>query len=77
MQNALVVSPVCRGTHAASENKTLSLFLRTHIERIQICCRYYVISDGGPTESCYQKQCLTYFGRNLVFVDISIANTQS
>ena len=23
------VSPVCQGTHAASENKTLSLFLRT------------------------------------------------
>jgi len=38
MQNALLmsfihkdVSPVCRGTHAASENKTLSLFLRTQI----------------------------------------------
>ena len=27
------VSPVRRGTHAASENKTLSLFLRTQISK--------------------------------------------
>ena len=45
------VPPVCRRTHAASENKTLSLFLRTQIsknwattELIQICVRYDVIS---------------------------------
>ena len=45
------VSPVCQGTHAASENKTLSLFLRSQIskngattELIQICSRYDVIS---------------------------------
>jgi len=41
------VSPVSQGTHQVSENKTLSLFLRTQIsknggttELIQICCRY-------------------------------------
>ena len=60
MQNALCdvfststcVSPVCRGTHAASGNKPLSLFLRTQIsknggttELIQICVRYDVISE--------------------------------
>ena len=46
------VSPVCRGTHAASENQTLSLFLRSQIsknggttELIQICIRYDVISE--------------------------------
>ena len=46
------VSPVCQGTHAASVNKTLSLFLRTQIskngattELIQICVRYDVISE--------------------------------
>ena len=45
------VSPVCQGTHKVSENKTLSLFLRTHIskngattELIQICW-YDVISE--------------------------------
>ena len=43
------VSLVCQGTHAASGNKTLSLFLRTQIsknggttELIQICVRYDV-----------------------------------
>ena len=59
MQNALVdvlihkdVSSVCQGTHAASENKSPSLFLRTQIskngattELIQICVRYDVISE--------------------------------
>ena len=58
MQNALLmssihkdVSPVCQGTHTASENKTLSLFLLTQISKngattdlIQICVRYDVIS---------------------------------
>ena len=46
------VSPVCQGTHNVSENKTLSLFLRTQIskngattELIQICVRYDVISE--------------------------------
>ena len=45
--------PRCvRGTHKVSENKTLSLFLRTQIskngaatELIQICVRYDVISE--------------------------------
>ena len=61
MQSALFdvfykyVSPVCQGTQKISENKTLSLFLRTQIsknggtmELIQICVLYdvnYVISD--------------------------------
>ena len=70
-------SPVRRGSHAASEHKTLSLFLRTqrvNNERIQISIRGDV---SGPSESCSQKQCLTCFGRNLVFVYISLANTQS
>ena len=46
------VSPVCQGTQAASENKTLSLFLRTQIskngattELIQICVQYDVMSE--------------------------------
>ena len=41
------VSPVCKETHKVSENKTLSLFLRTHIstELIQICIRYDIISE--------------------------------
>ena len=63
MQNALFdvfytspcvpgVSPVCQGTHKVSENKPLSLFLRTQIsknggttELIQISVRYDVISE--------------------------------
>ena len=58
MQNALLyvfyinMCPRCQETHKVSENKTLSLFLRTQIskhggttELIQICCRYDVISE--------------------------------
>ena len=64
------VSPV-------SENKTLFLFLRTQIsknggttELIQICVRYDIISLLSET----MPDC---FGHNMVFVYISIANTQS
>ena len=46
------VSSLVQETHKVSENKTLSLFLRTHIsknggttELIQICCRLDVISE--------------------------------
>ena len=43
---------MCQGTHKVSENKALSLFLRTQItknggttELIQICVRYDVILE--------------------------------
>jgi len=43
MQNALFINmcprPVCKETHKVSENKTLSLFLLTHISK-----------NGGTTE---------------------------
>ena len=81
------VSPVCQGTHAASENKTLSLFLRTKIsknggttELIQICVRYDVIS-AMQTHSTIRwllsETMPDCFARNMVGVHISIANTQS
>ena len=81
------VSPVCQGTHAASENKTLSLSLRTQIskngattELIQICVRYDVISEmwtHGPIRKLLSETMPDCFGRNMVGVYISMANTQS
>jgi len=81
------VSSVRQGTHKVSENKTLSLFLHTHIsknggttELIQICVRYDVISEmrtHGPIRKLLSETMRDVFG-NMVFVYISKhANTQS
>ena len=83
------VSPLCQGTHKVSENKTLSLFLRTHIsknggttELIQICVRYDVISEmwtPGPIRNIAIRN----NGQHVLdviwslFTLASITNTQS
>ena len=80
------VSPVCQGTHAASDNKTLSLFLRTQIsknggttELIQICVRYDVILEMWACSETSLSETM----RNVLeviwslFTSASIANTQS
>ena len=81
------VSPVCQGTHKVSENKTLSLSLRTQIsqnggttELIQICCRYDVISGmwAGLTPMA-QSETLLY-QKHVIWslcTLASITNTQS
>jgi len=84
---------VCKETHTVSENKTLSLFLHTHISKKRVSngadpdfaanITYY--RKCGPAlhprpyqKRCYQKQCVSCFGSNMVFVYISKhANTQS
>jgi len=77
------VSPVCQETHKVSENKTLSLFLLSHIsknrgttEMIQICWGHDDITKmwAGFTRTTrsdtllYQKQCPTCFGSNMACV---------
>jgi len=76
------VSPVCQETHKVSENKTLSLFLRTHIskngettEMIQICVRYDVISamrTHGQIRNVDVRNKEACSGSNMVCVYISM-----
>jgi len=72
------VSPVCQGPHAASENKTLYIFLRTQIsknggttELIQICVRYDVISamqTHGPISTPDKHNNCAFYEKSMTFL---------